>query len=206
MNENIYPMKFLKIVFIFIFTQSVVAQTQLSKTEVEALPNTIENQFLKTYRLSNNWQEYKMIKRTTFLSFQKNVLDSVTVLKKDAQTKQLKINEQQKSIDELQAKIDTLNTDLTTSIGKEDAISFVGIPLNKSTYNTIVWGIIFALLAGLAFFIYRFNNSNVVTKETKSLLTETEEEFEQYKRNSIEKEQKLRRQLQDEINKQRGVN
>lgn len=199
-------MKFLKIVFIFIFTQSVVAQTQLSKTEVEALPNTIENQFLKTYRLSNNWQEYKMIKRTTFLSFQKNVLDSVTVLKKDAQTKQLKINEQQKSIDELQAKIDTLNTDLTTSIGKEDAISFVGIPLNKSTYNTIVWGIIFALLAGLAFFIYRFNNSNVVTKETKSLLTETEEEFEQYKRNSIEKEQKLRRQLQDEINKQRGVN
>lgn len=199
-------MKFLKIVFIFIFTQSVVAQTQLSKTEVEALPNTIENQFLKTYRLSNNWQEYKMIKRTTFLSFQKNVLDSVAVLKKDAQTKQLKINEQQKSIDELQAKIDTLNTDLTTSIGKEDAISFVGIPLNKSTYNTIVWGIIFALLAGLAFFIYRFNNSNVVTKETKSLLTETEEEFEQYKRNSIEKEQKLRRQLQDEINKQRGVN
>ncbi|CAM1350715.1 tRNA (guanine-N1)-methyltransferase [Tenacibaculum crassostreae] len=199
-------MKFLKIVFIFIFTQNVVAQTQLSKTEVEALPNTIENQFLKTYRLSNNWQEYKMIKRTTFLSFQKNVLDSVTVLKKDAQTKQLKINEQQKSIDELQAKIDTLNTDLTTSIGKEDAISFVGIPLNKSTYNTIVWGIIFALLAGLAFFIYRFNNSNVVTKETKSLLTETEEEFEQYKRNSIEKEQKLRRQLQDEINKQRGVN
>lgn len=194
-------MKFFKIAFIFIFTQSIIAQENLPEQ-----PNTVENQFNELYKKSNNYQIYKVIKKNEYLRLQKSILDSIKVIKTDAASKQVKINEQQKSITELQTKIDALNTDLATSIGKEDAISFIGIPLNKATYNTIVWGIIFALLAGLAFFIYRFNNSNVVTKETKSLLADTEEEFEQYKRKSIEKEQKLRRQLQDEINKQRGVN
>ncbi|CAM1339403.1 hypothetical protein [Tenacibaculum aestuarii] len=194
-------MKFFKIAFIFIFTQSIIAQENLPEQ-----PNTVENQFNELYKKSNNYQIYKVIKKNEYLRLQKSILDSIKVIKTDAASKQVKINEQQKSITELQTKIDTLNTDLATSIGKEDAISFIGIPLDKATYNTIVWGIIFALLAGLAFFIYRFNNSNVVTKETKSLLADTEEEFEQYKRKSIEKEQKLRRQLQDEINKQRGVN
>lgn len=193
-------MKFFKIVFIFIFTQSIIAQTSSPDQ-----PNTVENQFKELYKKSNNYQIYKVIKKNEYIRLQNSILDSIKVIKTDAAAKQVKIDEQQKSITELQTKIDTLNKDLATSIDKEDAIAFIGIPLNKSTYNSIVWGIIFVLLAGLAFFIYRFKNSNVVTKETKSLLTETEEEFEQYKRKSIEKEQKLRRQLQDEINKQRGV-
>lgn len=199
-------MKALKIIFIFIFTQNILAQNNLTKAEAEALPNTIENQFIKTYRLSNSWQEYKMIKRTRFISFQKNILDSIKVIKTDAASKQVKINEQLKTITSLQTKIDTLKNDLSSSIEKENAFSFLGTTLNKTTYNSILWSVIAGLLIGLAFFIYRFNNSNVVTKETKELLAETEQEFEQYKKNAIEKEQKLRRQLQDEINKQRGVN
>ncbi|MEE4000588.1 tRNA (guanine-N1)-methyltransferase [Tenacibaculum sp. FZY0031] len=193
-------MKFLKIVFIFIFTQSIIAQNSPSEQ-----PNTVENQFIELYKKSNNYQIYKVVKKNEYLRLQNSILDSIKVIKTDASSKQIKINEQQKNITELQTKIDTLNKDLATSINKEDAISFIGVPLSKATYNSIVWGIILVLLVGLAFFIYRFKNSNVVTKETKSLLVETEEEFEQYKRKSIEKEQKLRRQLQDEINKQRGV-
>lgn len=195
-------MKTLRILFIFIFTQSILAQ---NTTKIDQ-PNTVENQFKKLYKNSNNYQIYKVIKKNEFLSLQKNILDSVKVIKKDAASKQLKINEQLKSITSLQTKIDTLNNNLSVSIEKEDAISFIGIPLKKGTYNTILWSIIGVLLIGLAFFIYRFNNSNAVTKETKDLLVDVEHEFEQYKRNSIDKEQKLRRQLQDEINKQRGVN
>lgn len=194
-------MKTLRIFLFFILTQSVIAQTTIINE-----PNTVKNQFKKLYKSSNNYQIYKVVKKNAFLSLQKNILDSIKTIKEDAVTKQLKINEQQKSITSLRTKIDTLNSELSVSINKEDAISFIGIPLNKGTYNTILWSIIGILLVGLAFFIYRFNNSNSVTKETKNLLTDIELELEQYKRNSIDKEQKLRRQLQDEINKQRGVN
>ncbi|WP_028887166.1 hypothetical protein [Tenacibaculum ovolyticum] len=194
-------MKTLRILLFFILTQSVIAQTTIINE-----PNTVKNQFKKLYKNSNNYQIYKVVKKNAFLSLQKNILDSIKIIKEDAISKQLKINEQQKSITSLQTKIDTLNSDLSVSIDKEDAFSFIGISLNKGTYNTILWSIIGILLIGLAFFIYRFNNSNSVTKETKNLLTDVELELEQYKRNSIDKEQKLRRQLQDEINKQRGVN
>ena len=198
-------MKFFKILFFTLLTLQITAQTRLSKAQVDSLPNTIENQFTKIYRLSNNWQEYKMVKRTKFLQFQKEIIDSVHILKTNISTKQGKITNQQKTITDLESKITLLNNDLSTSIDKENGISLFGMLLNKTTYNSIVWGIIIVLLTGLFFFIYRFNNSNVVTKETKELLTDVEQEFEQYKKKSLDKEQKLRRQLQDEINKQRGV-
>lgn len=194
-------MKTLRILFIFIFTQSIIAQTSIVNQ-----PNTVENQLKKLYKSSGNYQVYKVIKKNDFLNLQKNILDSIKTIKKDANSKQLTINEQLKNITSLQTKINTLNSDLSVSVEKENAISFIGIPLKKGTYNTILWSTIGILLIGLAFFIYRFNNSNSVTKETKNLLTDVELELEQYKRNSIDKEQKLRRQLQDEINKQRGVN
>ncbi len=199
-------MKTLRILFLIVITQNITAQNRLSKNQVDSLPNTIENQFTKIYRLSNNWQEYKMIKRTHFISFQKNILDSISAIKKDVITKQLKIDQQLKTTSVLQAEIGTLKNNLTVSVEKEDAISFLGMPLNKDTYNTILWSIIGVLLIGLAFFIFKFNGSHSITKETKNLLVDVEYELEQYKRVSIEKEQKLRRQLQDEINKQRGVN
>lgn len=199
-------MKILRILLLALLVQNISAQSRLSKTEVEALPNTIENQFTKIYRLSNNWQEYKMIKRTHFTSFQKNILDSISTIKKDIVTKQLKIDEQLKNATLLKNEIITLKDSLATSIKKEDAFSFLGTFLDKNTYNTILWSIICALLAGLAFFIFKFKSSYFVIKETKNALTDVEDELEQYKRNAIDKEQKLRRQLQDEINKQRGVN
>ncbi|WP_271407119.1 hypothetical protein [Tenacibaculum soleae] len=199
-------MKILRILLLALLVQNISAQNRLSKTEVEALPNTIENQFTKIYRLSNNWQEYKMIKRTHFTSFQKNILDSISTIKKDIVTKQLKIDEQLKNATLLKNEIITLKDSLATSIKKEDAFSFLGTFLDKNTYNTILWSIICGLLAGLAFFIFKFKSSYFVIKETKNALTDVEDELEQYKRNAIDKEQKLRRQLQDEINKQRGVN
>ena len=198
-------MKILKILFFVIIAQNIVAQKQLSKTQVDSLPNTIENQFTKIYRLSNNWQEYKMIKRNQFVSFQKNILDSVVDLKKDIVTKQLKIDNHSKNTNALKEEIKSLKENLSLSVEKEDAISFLGMSLRKGTYNSILWGIISFLLITLSFFIFKFSNSYIVTKEAKDSLTDVENEFEQYKKKSIEKEQKLRRQLQDEINKQRGV-
>jgi hypothetical protein len=57
---------------------------------------------------------------------------------------------------------------------------------------------------GMLFFMYKFSNSNLLTKEAKHNLAEVEQELSQFRKKTLEKEQKLRRQLQDEINKQRN--
>ena len=51
--------------------------------------------------------------------------------------------------------------------------------------------------------MYKFKNSNVITKEAKKTLEETEEEFQEHRRVALEREQKIMRKLQDELNKQK---
>ncbi len=199
-------MKIVNLIIVVLFCSNSFAQTQLTKKQqLDALPNTIENQLIKTYGKASNWQKYKMITRADFQALQKNIVDSVVSLKKNIKTKQLKINEQEKSILGLNEKIETLTNNLNSSIDEENKISFIGIGMSKNTYNLFVWSIITILAITTVFFILRFKNSNNLTKAAKTNLAEIEEEFDLHRKKSIEKEQKLRRQLQDEINKQRGV-
>ncbi|CAL2101317.1 conserved exported protein of unknown function [Tenacibaculum sp. 190130A14a] len=194
-------MKAIKILALAVILGTISSNAQ----ETPNTPNTVENQFKELYKKSNNYQIYKVVKKNDFLALQKSTLDSVKTLKKSITNKEKQINQHLGSIKGLQAKIDKLNSDLSTSIAKEDSISVLGIQLQKGTYNTLLWSIIIGLFSALAFFVYKFNNSNAVTKETRNSLLATEEEFEAHKKKAIEREQKLRRQLQDEINKQRGV-
>ena len=184
---------------------SITTLAQQPAQNIQEFPNTIEGQFKKAYKKSNNYQIYKVMKKQRFLTLQKNVLDSISKMKKEAATKQQTINSQLETIASLESKIAKTNEDLVISMNKEDNISLFGLQLSKVMYNTILWGIIATLLAGLLFFIFKFNNNHSLTKEAKNSLADLEQELEQFRKKSLEKEQKLRRQLQDEINKQRGV-
>lgn len=199
-------MKIVHLIIVTLFCSNVFAQTSLTKKQqLDSLPNTVENQLIKAYGKASNWQQYKMITRTDFQILQKNIIDSVTALKKNIENKQLTINEQEKNVTALNEKITSLTEKLNSSIDKEDKINFIGIGMTKNTYNLLLWSIITILAITTVFFFMRFKNSNSLTKAAKSNLAEIEEEFELHRRKSLEKEQKLRRQLQDEINKQRGV-
>jgi hypothetical protein len=57
------------------------------------------------------------------------------------------------------------------------------------------------LIVLLGFFIYKFNSSNVLTTEAKKSFQELQQEFDAHKKTAREREQKLARQLQDELNK-----
>ena len=59
------------------------------------------------------------------------------------------------------------------------------------------------LLLISGFLFYRFLNSHKITNDVQLKMAEMEIELEDYRRNSLEREQKLRRKLQDEINKNR---
>ncbi len=198
-------MKTINFLFVLLFSTSLFAQTKLTKKEIRELPNTIENEFKKAYGLSNTWKEYKMIPRNEFLVFQKNVLDSVTILRKEIVARQEIVDSQKKEITTLNENVSKVSYDLTSSQDKENQISVLGIATNKTTYNMFTWSLIGILLLALVFFISKFKSSNFLTKKAKNDLAEIEQEFESFRKKSLEKEQKLRRQLQDEINKQRGV-
>ena len=132
-----------------------------------------------------------------------NVLDSINTLKKELAETKLVVQTQDKEINNLKSDLKTTNDNLTIVTKEKDGIKFLGFPMTKTGYNTILWSIITGLLAFLLFFIYRFKASNTITKQANALLADTEAEFENYKSKSLEREQKVRRELQDELNKQK---
>lgn len=166
---------------------------------------TIPEKFDKIYRTSSSYQEYKVIRKTRFQDLKKQVSDSLRDLKKDIQTKESQISSQRDSINNIKSIAATFESDWRQTVSEKNSISILGIELLKSTYNIIVWSLILLLVVLLLYFMYRFNNSNSVTTKAKLDLHELEEEFAIHKKKALEREQKLRRQLQDEINKQRGV-
>lgn len=194
----------LSFTFVLAFSSAVFGQVEEQTGPKPSLDNgTIESQFDYLYRKSSSYQEYKVVKKTFYQKIKGNVLDSMQALKKDlGDTKKL-VEVQASEIKSLKADLLTTNNNLTSVTKEKDNIKFLGIPMTKSAYNSLLWTIIFSLVALLLFFIFRFRSSNAITVQARDLLSDTEKEFEAYKAKALEREQKVRRELQDELNKQK---
>ncbi len=182
---------------------SLNAQTS---DETENQPNTIEKQFVEIFEGSNNYkgergQRYEVVKVDKLNRLKKSISDSISTLKNSNASKDVTIGQQESEIATLKSTLKTTQNELAASQEKQDGIELFGILMSKSTYNTLMWSIIGILLIGLIIFIFRFKNSNTVTKESKEKLAETEAEFEDYRQKKLEELQQTRRKLQDEINK-----
>ncbi|MFD2147915.1 hypothetical protein [Mucilaginibacter antarcticus] len=130
-------------------------------------------------------------------AFWKNAKDSLKATRTQLNTSSDKITEQAKTITGLQADVSKKEELLT----KTDTISLIGIPLAKSTYNMIMWGLVlvFGALAGIV--IARSGCAQREARYRTGLYNELEEEFKTFKAKANEKEKKLARELQTERNK-----
>ena len=180
------------------FSQNDPEDEKLSLEE-----GSIDNQFEYVIRRSNNYQEFKVVKKTWLSTLKAHTIDSLKAVHKDlADTKAL-VDIQVKEISDLKSSLESTQTNLETTQNEKDNIGLFGIEMSKSSYKSIMWFIIACLLALLGLFIYKFNNSNAVTRQAKKNLADIEDEFEEHRKTAVEREQKVRRQLQDEINKQK---
>ena len=173
----------------------------ISSFSIIAQENNLEAQFDAVIKKSNSYQEFKVIKKTAINTLKKNVLDSLSLLKQNLDTSSTQIEQQKDIISNLNTELETTKSDLIVSKEKENGIKLFGIITNKTTYNTIAFSLIAILLFIIFILFYKFKTSNSITKSTKKKLSETEDEFELFRQKTIEREQQLRRKLQDEINK-----
>ena len=188
------------LILLSIFT--VIAQ-ESDKKELSLTEGSIDNQFEYIFQKANNYQDYKVVKKNWLLLLKKNTLDSVARLEKELATSEQLTSTQKSKIDNLNKELASTNQQLATVTEEKDSISFFGALINKPAYKGIMWGIVAILALILGFFVYKFKNANTVTQEAQKSLAELEEEYEEHRRKALEREQKARRQLQDEINKQK---
>ncbi len=165
---------------------------------------SVSGQFDAFYQNSGDWSEYKVVKKHWIPKLKSSVLDTVNKLKSELANTKSVLQDKEKQIVELTSVLNNTNENVAQLNKEKDGIKLFGAIISKSLYNTILWSIIIGLLVLLVLFIYKFNNSNTITKETQTKFDELDQEFEGYRHRSLEREQQLRRKLQDEINKQKG--
>lgn len=163
----------------------------------------VSNQFDNLIKNSNKYQDYKVVKLNWLVKLKSNVTDSISASKKELSSTYSTINTQKKSIDSLKLALNTSEKSISNLSGQIESISLFGIQFEKETFKTIMFSIIGLLAILLIAFISKFKQSNTITTDTKKALQELDEEFEIHRKKALEREQKVRRQLQDELNKQK---
>lgn len=183
------------------------AQESEDEESISLDSGPISSQFDYLSQKSGNYRadgvRYEVVKETNLFKLRKNVLDSVAAFNKKTAELNSTISEHETTISSLNKKLEETTTNLTSVTEEKDSMSFLGISVSKATYNVILWTIIAGLFIFLGIFVYKFRNSNILTQEAKQNLSELEVEYEDHRRRALEREQKISRKLQDELNKQK---
>jgi DNA repair exonuclease SbcCD ATPase subunit len=168
-----------------------------------SLDSQLDYIFKNSGNYTNNGIRFKVSRTREFEKLWANISDSIKAFRSDVQSLKETISSYNEKIKDQQQKLDDVTTSLTQVTNEKDNISFLGNNISKMTYSTIIWTLFTILLLLLADFIYRYSKSNALTKEAKSKLLDLEEEYEEYRRKALEREQRISRQLHDEMNKNR---
>lgn len=168
--------------------QTVNAQSDASAVLDSALLEAQLDYIHENTRVYNN---FRAIRADIFLKMKRNVLDTINASK-------LEVEQLNSRLTERNFQIESLNTDLARTKNEKDeaiknqnSLSFFGIQMNKTLYNSIVWFIILGLVALAVLLVMLHRRSHLVTKQVKEELQTTQDEFDQYRRSSREKYEKL---------------
>ena len=181
---------------LFIFTSSFSQQKDTS---------SIKGKFNLIYNTSSSYKEFKVIRKSRFVNLRDQVSDSVKLLNNELNLKEEKINTLEQDLNNINKVLLKNIAEKTAAIRLQNNILFFGMALDKSSYKIMVWMTFILLIVLLCYFIFKYKNSYLIILAAKEDLLEAENELVKFKKKSIESDQKLRRQLQDEINKQKGV-
>lgn len=184
-----------------------MVSAQESEQEPSLDGGTIESQFEYLFRRSGNYnaegRRYEVVRAIWLDKIRSNVLDSLSAARTREKELSSTISSQQSTIGNLNSELEETSTKLAAVTEEKDSMSLFGAMVSKTTYNFVLWTVIVALLMLLMLFVFKFRRSNILTQEAKGKLADLEAEYEDHRRRALEREQRISRQLQDEINKYR---
>jgi hypothetical protein len=165
---------------------------------------SVEDRFNFILKESVTSEDSKIVKGWWLYHLKTFVIDTMKSLQNEIVLLQNSVKNTTSDFDSLNTELKTTNDKLIAAINEKNNISFIGIPMNKNAYNSLVWSIIGGLTFLVAIFILFFKRSNIVSVQTKRDLDELKNEFEAFRKRALEREEKLVRKHHDEMQKYRN--
>ncbi|SHE78214.1 hypothetical protein SAMN05444278_105171 [Psychroflexus salarius] len=179
----------------------LLAKPSQAQNKTDSTANSVIKQFETTISKANNYQDYKVVKKQAIRSLQNEVTNEIDRLESKINNLDQIISKRNETIKSLKAEVSSLKTKNSSLENQQEEMKLFGsISLTKTTYRLVLWSIVAVLLLLLLFFMFRFRRSHIINAEIKANLKNLDQEFQNYKHNALEKQQKLGRQLQDAKN------
>lgn len=205
---------FLSFILVVMFT-AVQAQNPATQKAASS-KNTLAKQFEglkdKANSYQENGQQYKVVNVKTLDHFYESVNDSLHVIGKkladarkgaDKELIEARANvaAQEKQLKALTEETARKEAEVQKSQHLINNISFFGIDMGKQFYVILNSVVIVALLIVLAVFILQYKSSKSVAVEKVKAYNDIDSEFNEYKKAARERELKLKREMQTEMNR-----
>lgn len=170
----------------------------------ELRSNSVRNQFEIVENRTRIYDNFRAVREDVFQVLKKNTTDTLNAMQQKIQSLNRQVADLNGNINSLNENLNSTKAGLDEMTKARNSISFLGIPLEKAAYNSIMWSIIIILLLLLAvgFMVFR-RNQKVVVQRNKDL-QELKDEFEGYRKTSREAREKMALQHFNELKKLRG--
>lgn len=174
---------------------------QKKDSEAWKAEKQLESQFSVFKSNASYWDGFFMYKEPQLNEFHKVIMDTVFSLEKTISANKNEIKKLNTEISSLTVQLSETKVSLAESLEKETTLVTLGISFNKNAFPPLVYGVIILLTLVMLVAFFLFFRSNVVTKETERRFTDLTSKLDLQKKNGLEREMKLNRELQTERNK-----
>lgn len=137
------------------------------------------------------YNDFRAIREDIFQKMKANMLDSLVQARSEIEQLNRTLLERNQQIASLNSDLKAAREERDIAIRNRDSLSLFGIQMNKTLYHSIMWFIVLGLAALVTILFLLFKRSHTVTAQTRKELENTREEFEEHRKSSREKYEKL---------------
>ncbi|MCE5348150.1 MAG: hypothetical protein LLG13_17945 [Bacteroidales bacterium] len=171
----------------------------------ELINNTIEEQINFIEKRTKIYENYRAIREDMFQKINRNIIDTVSAAKIRIDKLENLASTLTLANDSLNILLGTTRRNLEETTSTKNKISVLGLEINKTVYNAIMWAIVALLVVTFAIGFLVFKRSMAGKIKTGKELKELKDEFEAYRQSSRIAREKMAMDHFNEIKKLKGT-
>jgi hypothetical protein len=176
----------LSLIVVLLLTLGIRGNCQSVSANFPPIPDdykkgTIPQQINMVETHTRIYEGFRAIREDLYQLINRNIRDTLAGMQKRINSTGLEISNLKSRIDSLNKNLEATKSSLNEMERTKNSLSVLGLEINKTAYNSVMWTIlcIAALLLIIGFLIFR-KNSNLTIK-AKTELADLQKEFESYK-------------------------
>lgn len=163
--------------------------------------NTLDSKWNYMLNKSENYQDYKVIRKSQLNDVYQSIQDTLSKLRADLFNEKANVKGQNDQAALLNKQIKEDKTELDRISNEKNSMGFLGMQLNKYAYISLLWMTLIGISVGSVLMFFLYKNSKKIARVKSEEYSVLAKELDDAKAAKSETERKLKREIQTLANK-----